>query len=251
MPDSTSSKRRTSGWRLLGKGRSTQPAGWIRIHSIYSGGLHLIINKGAFFLALTRKRSRSPPTKKIGECIKSTSFIDGRVPTGQRFGFMHYTRKDSTSRVRAKLLENSEIISERRTNDDPILKDKEESVFFEDRGKAFWTIMQFGRSLEGKPVTSKWRGKISRDSYLIPVARPVTNGENSKINGFPVEPHFAQVVAKAEKRSGFSHSLLIVQVPLVYCIWPKKHRTGWSSYLLGTPWTKICFHYMGNIDLLK
>nr|QCQ81949.1 hypothetical protein [Ammopiptanthus mongolicus] len=44
------------------------------------------------FLALARKRSRSPPTKKIGECIKSTSFIDGRVPTGQRFGFMHYTR---------------------------------------------------------------------------------------------------------------------------------------------------------------
>ncbi|OIW01570.1 hypothetical protein TanjilG_09394 [Lupinus angustifolius] len=44
------------------------------------------------FLALARKRSRSPPTNKIGECIKSTSFIDGRVPTGQRFGFMHYTR---------------------------------------------------------------------------------------------------------------------------------------------------------------
>ncbi|CAL0314983.1 unnamed protein product [Lupinus luteus] len=34
------------------------------------------------FLALARKRSRSPPTNKIGECIKSTSFIDGRVPTG-------------------------------------------------------------------------------------------------------------------------------------------------------------------------
>lgn len=29
---------------------------------------------------------------------------------------------------------------------------------------------------------------------------------------------------KPEKRSGFSHSLLIVQVPLVYCIWPKKKQ---------------------------
>ena len=50
-------------------------------------------------------------------------------------------------------------------------------------------------------------------SHSIPAAQPVTNGENSKIHGFPVEPYFAQVVSEPEKRSGFSHSLLIVQVP--------------------------------------
>ncbi|KAL3534690.1 hypothetical protein ACH5RR_003151 [Cinchona calisaya] len=45
----------------------------------------------------------------------------------------------------------------------------------------------------------------------VHLAQPITNGENSKIHGFPVEPYFAQVVSEPEKRSGFSHSLLIAQ----------------------------------------
>lgn len=37
------------------------------------------------------------------------------------------------------------------------------------------------------------------------MARPVTNGENSKIHGFPVEPHFAQVVS-GKKKQTLAHS---------------------------------------------
>lgn len=76
-------------------------------------------------------------------------------------------RKDSPSRVRAKLLENGEIISERRTNDDPILKEKEESVFFEDRGTEFRTIMPFGRSLLQRESLLRVSGEERSPEILI------------------------------------------------------------------------------------
>ncbi|KAK4343782.1 hypothetical protein RND71_036876 [Anisodus tanguticus] len=54
-------------------------------------------------------------------------------------------------------------------------------------------------------VTSKWRGKISERflSHSIPKAQPRTNGENSKIHGFSVEPYFAQVVSNRKKEAVF------------------------------------------------
>ena len=109
--------------------------------------------------------------------------------------------------------------------------------------------MPFGRSLLQKKSLLRVSGEERSPEILISFhSSGSTSNQWRKLKNpwFPGRTHFAQVVAKPEKRSGFSHSLLIVQVPLVYRIWPKKHRTGWSSYLLGTPWTKICFHYMGN-----
>lgn len=76
-------------------------------------------------------------------------------------------RKDSPSRVRAKLLENGEIISERRTNDDPILKEKEESVFFEDRGTEFRTMLPFGRSLLQRESLLRVSGEERSPEILI------------------------------------------------------------------------------------
>ena len=109
---------------------------------------------------------------------------------------------------------------------------------------------KFAPYLLGRGLTLRMRRGSRAKGWISRVIRVPPNGQLAakiKIHGFPA--HFDQV-PEPEKRSGFSHSLLIVQVPLVYRIWPKKHRTGWSSYLLGTPWTKICFHYMGNTDLL-
>nr|WRW54399.1 ribosomal protein L10 [Styphnolobium japonicum] len=112
--------------------------------------------------------------------------------------------------------------------------------------------MPFGRSLLQRESLLRVSGEERSPEILISFhSSGSTSNQWRKLKKrFPGRTPFRPSCCETGKRSGFSHSLLIVQVPLVYCIWPKKHRTGWSSYLLGTPWTKICFHYMGNIDLL-
>ncbi|KAL9378180.1 hypothetical protein Peur_029515 [Populus x canadensis] len=51
----------------------------------------------------------------------------------------------------------------------------EESVFFEDRGRSDNYAIRKKSSAERKHVSSKWRGKISRDSYLIPFTGLTSN----------------------------------------------------------------------------
>uniref|UniRef100_A0A6N2L284 Ribosomal protein L10 n=1 Tax=Salix viminalis TaxID=40686 RepID=A0A6N2L284_SALVM len=113
--------------------------------------------------------------------------------------------------------------------------------------------MPFGRSLLQRESLYRVSGEERSPEILILFhSSGLTSNQWRKLKNlwFPGRTLFRPSCFGTGKKKRFFAQLLIVQVPLVYCIWPKKHRIGWSSYLLGTPWTKICFYYMGNIDLL-
>jgi hypothetical protein len=94
--------------------------------------------------------------------------------------------------------------------------------------------MPFGRSLIQTESLLRVSGEERSPEILISFhSSGSTSNQGRKLDqGFPVEPHFAQVVAEPEKRSGFSHSLLIVLVPLFYLFGRKSiGQVGVSTFL--------------------
>ncbi|MCD7466975.1 hypothetical protein HAX54_004093 [Datura stramonium] len=89
--------------------------------------------------------------------------------------------------------------------------------------------MPFGRSLLQKKSLVTVSGEERSPEILISFhSSGSTSNQWRKLKNpwFPGRTLFRPSCFGTGKKKRFSHSLLIVQVPLVYRIWPKKHRTG-------------------------